>query len=107
MTGAPERDDFLYQRDELRLAAVSYALRGGAHGDTPIFAGFGLAPMHAKANAGWVGAGNLFWPWPDWDFPYHETRRDRLVKAAALLVAQIEQMDRAAPPESPQETAHD
>ena len=92
----PERDDFLYRRGELRMAGISYALRSGNHGDTPIYAGIGLAPLQADRNCGWIGLGGLLWPWPDWEFPYHETQRARLVKAAALLVAEIEQMDRAA-----------
>ncbi len=102
----PERDDFLYQRGELRMAGISYALRASKNGDTPIFAGIGLAPMRADRNCGWIGAGGLFWPWPDWPFPHHETPRARLVKAAALLVAEIEQMDRIAA-RSPQESAGD
>lgn len=89
----PERDDFLYEKGELRLGAISYALRACPGGDTPIFSTIGTAPFQGK-NAGHIGAGHLFWPWPNWKFPYHESARERLVKAAALLVAEIEQIDR-------------
>lgn len=82
-------------RGELAMTAASFLLWAiSKTGDLPIFAAFGLAPMRAKANAGWVGLGSLLWPW-DHDFPYDTPRRARLVKAAALIVAEIERLDRA------------
>lgn len=78
---------------ELRFAAASFALRAGRYGDAPVFASLGLAPMRAKVNFGWVGIGNVLWPWVE-DFPYHMPVRDRLLAAAALIVAEIERLDR-------------
>ena len=90
-----EHDDS-HDRGELVLAAASFALRAVRdNGDMPIFAGIGLAPLHAKSNAGWIGAGGLFWPWEQ-EFPFEDDRRTRLIKSAALLVAEIERLDRLA-----------
>lgn len=89
-----EADD-TRDRGELVLAAASFALRAVTkHSDTPIFASFGRAPMRAERNAGFIGLGGLLWPW-EAEFPHHTERRARLVKAAALLVAEIERLDRA------------
>jgi hypothetical protein len=88
-----ESDDQCMQ-GELVFAAASFALRAIKDGsDTALFASIGLAPLRAERNFGWVGAGGLFWPWAK-EFPWGNDRRMRLVKAAALLVAEIERLDR-------------
>jgi hypothetical protein len=88
-----ESDDQCMQ-GELVFAAASFALRGIKDGsDTALFASIGLAPLRAERNFGWVGAGGLFWPWAK-EFPWGNDRRTRLIKAAALLVAEIERLDR-------------
>jgi len=61
--------DDAYRNDELSRAAICYALGGAGMGD--------------------------FWPWPiEWWKPT-DRRRD-LVKAGALIIAEIERLDRAA-----------
>lgn len=70
----PEHDD-KHVNGELAGAAVCYALTAVKHW-------------------GALGATKQFWPWsPDWWKPNYN-RRD-LVKAAALIVAEIERLDRA------------
>ena len=81
----PDHDD-THVRGELVLAASSFALR-------------------AERNCGWIGAGGLFWPWRE-EFPYEDDRRTRLMKAAALLIAEIERLDRAVA-RTPQESGRD
>jgi hypothetical protein len=67
----PERDD-KYQGEELRWAAAAYTL--------------GMDPKSAPA----------FWTWPlKWWKP--RDRRSNLVKAGALILAEIERIDRTAP----------
>lgn len=68
----PEGDD-LYQQGELAAAAGSYALFTDAY---PIV---GQPPAH--------------WPWADEWWKPKDYRRD-LVRAAALLLAEIERIDR-------------
>lgn len=69
----PEHDD-QYQGDELALAAICYAKVTGPGGSSP-----------------------TEWPWPeDWWKP--SDNRRNLVKAGALLIAEIERLDRAATP---------
>lgn len=75
----PEHDD-KYTEGELPAAAASYAE----------FASYSDATR--ERNAGRVVTG---WPWAaDWWKP--KTRRQDLVRAAALIVAEIERLDRAA-----------
>ena len=51
----------------------------------------------AEAAAAYASRRNLDWPWaPGWDKRRKHSRRRRLVIAAALLVAEIERLDRAA-----------
>lgn len=89
----PKHDD-AHDRGELAQAAASFALRAiKDQGDFPIYAGIGLAPLRAERNCGWIGLGGLVWPWEE-EFPYDDDKRRRLVKAAALLIAEIERLDR-------------
>lgn len=64
--------DDAYVDRELCRASAAYALNGG----------------HQKV-------GSLFWPWPGHTWQPADPRRD-LVRAAALAIAEIERLDRAA-----------
>ena len=79
----PVHDDY-YDNGELATAAVAYAaLAGRALRDT-------TGPTKYKR-----GTAPIIWPWADGWFKPTTPRRD-LVKAGALIVAEIERMDRAA-----------
>jgi len=81
----PANDD-RYVQGELARAASAYALYGGLHEhDRDVAKKFG--PRRYGAN--------LLWPWDDEHFKLTNPRRD-LIKAAALIVAEIERLDRAA-----------
>lgn len=67
----PEHDDTEHLPDELALAAASYVCAD--EGDAP----------------------PAIWPW-DWKWWKPKSRRRNLVKAAALILAEIERLDRAA-----------
>jgi hypothetical protein len=87
--------DDTHDRGELRLAAASYALRAGKHGDQPLYASVGRHPLRAERNFGWIGLGGLVWPFEE-EFTCDATPRERLIAAAALIVAEIERLDRLA-----------
>ena len=71
----PEHDDQQHQGGELAAAAASYAV--------------------ASVNPSAFAAPPSLWPWTsEWWKP--STRRRMLVKAAALILAEIERLDRAA-----------
>ncbi len=73
----PEHDD-AHDRGDMAKAAACYAFHAGA-------------PHHRRKNGGTP----LSWPWHrSWWKP--STRRRDLVKAAALILAEIERLDRAA-----------
>jgi hypothetical protein len=75
--------DDCHDRSELALAAACYALSGTPK-DESIF-------IHGR----WYSPRDLFWPWDkEWWKP-SDSRRN-LVKAGALLLAEIERLDRAA-----------
>lgn len=78
----PEHDD-VYRFDELSTAAACYAVEG--------------------TNATVLEASRDAFPWADnYDSRKRHSRRERLIIAAALIVAEIEREDRAALP-SPRE----
>lgn len=78
--GFVEARDDLYIDGELSLAAFCYAI-----------CGLGAEPPFGDREGSLVRA---FWPWEaKWWKP--KTRREDLVRAAALLVADIERLDRA------------
>lgn len=77
---SPQHDD-LHDRGELAAAAAVYALSAVMHGA-------GVPPEDRDSIPD-------FWPWAvEWYKPTNQ-RRD-LVKAAALIVAEIERLDRKA-----------
>ena len=65
-----------YRPSDLPKAAAAYALAG----------------VQRYANDGWP---ELFWPWPRTRFQPARPR-DNLVRAAALIIAEIERLDRLA-----------
>jgi hypothetical protein len=77
----PEHDDEHSDR-ELAAAAAAYAYAAGVDDqERDVFIGGRIVPRR--------------WPWSlDWWKP--STRRRDLIKAAALIVAEIERLDRAA-----------
>jgi hypothetical protein len=68
---SPTSDDAYVDR-ELARASAAYALNGGL--------------QHS---------GSLFWPWPGHTWKPADPRRD-LIRAAALALAEVERIDRAA-----------
>jgi hypothetical protein len=75
--GIPPRDRRRYRPSDLPKAAAAYALAG----------------FQRYANQGWP---ELFWPWPGTRFRLGGPR-DNLVRAAALILAEIERLDRLGP----------
>jgi hypothetical protein len=76
---SPEHDDDHLSGD-LAVAGACYAMEGANMGD-----------MYPRTN----GVPDL-WPWTDDTWKPKDTRRN-LVRAAALIVAELERMDRFAP----------
>ena len=89
----PEHDD-KHNNGQLALAGAAYALQASGH-DT-LYAAIGRSPCEGS-NAGWVGAARLFWPWDQehWKPDYENPMRS-LVKAGALIAAEIDRIQRAA-----------
>ena len=77
----PEHDD-RHSDGELARAAAGYALNAGTERWVKL-----MRSASADNPPAW-------WPWPDWWKPKNP-RRD-LVRAAAMIVAEIERLDRAA-----------
>jgi hypothetical protein len=90
----PEHDD-QHGRGEMALAAACYA----AHSATWQYIGYGLdsrSGLYAAYQTAQEFVGRM-WPWArEWWKPKSE--RSNLVRAAALLLAEIERLDRAAAP---------
>lgn len=84
----PEHDDEHY-RGELAAAGAAYALHGAAH-----------AAMGGKRATYSHVAEAVVWPFDGAWWKPQDARRD-LVKAGALILAEIERLDRAAAPASP------
>ena len=79
--GWPSKHDDQHDKHELAIAAACYAAPGFEEG----FA-VGVCPRSELLP---------FWPWSTWWWKPTERRRD-LIKAGALIVAEIERLDRAA-----------
>jgi hypothetical protein len=73
--GLPPKDR-RYRSSDLPKAAAAYALAG----------------VQRYAKDGWP---ELFWPWPRTRFR-PGTPRDNLIRAAALIIAEVERLDRLA-----------
>jgi Lar family restriction alleviation protein len=84
---APEHDD-KHERGEMASAAGVYALAAGSHDYRWVLRG---SPVND-----YLAAAMKLWPWDVSWFKPTDRRRD-LVKAGALIVAEIERLDRALP----------
>lgn len=82
--------DDMNDRSELAQAAACYAL-SGTPADEAVF-------IHGR----WKDPRDLFWPW-SWDRSWWKptNRRRDLIKAGALILAEIERLDRAAKGQQP------
>lgn len=86
----PERDDgYIY--GELAQAAAAYASHTEYREQIDVFAN---KTGGGQTHVGWFYPHMLLWPWArEWWKPTN--RRRDLVKAGALIVAEIERLDRA------------
>lgn len=88
----PEHDDD-HRYGELALAAACYAIK--AADDRPLEVSVSVNFAGRSQPAGAFFIATLLWPWQSqWWKP--KDRRSNLVRAAALIVAEIERLDRAA-----------
>lgn len=88
----PDRDD-MYEDGSLAMAAAAYAVHAA---DPRAQLDLSVGRLGRFLQAGWVNLWLLLWP-PSWDpawFKPTTPRRD-LVKATALMVADIQRRDRA------------
>ena len=82
--------------DRQRLDEIGMPPRGRRYrpSDMPkAAAAYALCGVQRYANDGWP---ELFWPWPKTRFR-PGAPRDNLVRAAALIIAEIERLDRLGP----------
>ena len=82
----PEHDD-LHTEGQLARAAAAYAVAA----DTAIYEADKLRPAW---NESYIAGVSRVWPW-NWTLWKPTNKRRDLVKAAALLLAEIERVDRA------------
>ena len=92
-----EREGFTPNHDdehmfgEIALAAAAYALDAASSGRE---AHLIIERGNKRARGGWISLPHVVWPWDlSWWKP--GARRANLVKAGALIVAEIERIDRA------------
>lgn len=80
-----------YEEGQLARAAASYAISAATPGGVPALSGsmFGCQLFKSARNP------NFLWPWEMRFWKPKDPRRD-LVRAAALILAEIERLDRAA-----------
>lgn len=76
---------------ELAMAAASYAVKAGPYDQVDLRVGYRQNWQHG----GWSTLSSLIWPWGRECWKPTDSRRN-LVKAGALIVAEIERLDRAA-----------
>ncbi len=90
--GWSDAHDDEHHSGELARAAGWYALNASAHAYNDVL---GVADPYSVANEIFAEPDGFYaWPWPlDWWKP--KNRRRDLVRAGALIVAEIERLDRA------------
>ena len=87
-------EDIIAERQRLEQIGMPPKGRRYRPSDLPkAAAAYALAGVQRYANDGWP---ELFWPWPKTRFRLGSPR-DNLVRAAALLIAEIERIDRLGP----------
>jgi hypothetical protein len=87
-------DDIIAERQRLEQIGIPPRTRRYRPSDLPkAAAAYALAGVPRYASDGWP---ELFWPWPKTRFR-PGAPRDNLVRAAALIVAEIERLDRLGP----------
>lgn len=101
----PEHDD-QHSRGDMAMAAACYAIKSTHWGSSPLsesyehpieatIVGQGPGPRRRHFTVGTIDVLGMLWPWSgEWWKP--KDRRRDLVRAAALIVAEIERLDRAA-----------
>lgn len=78
--------------ERLRQPAIGYSIiSDDAYVDRELARASGAYALNAARQ----NAGSLYWPWPGHTWQPADPRRD-LVRAAALAIAEIERLDRAA-----------
>lgn len=85
-----EHDD-QHAHGQMALAAAAYAAQSVVKVDPWIKVGF----AGRTQLAGTFNVSDLLWPW-DWRWWKPKDKRHDLVRAGALIVAEIERLDRAA-----------
>lgn len=91
----PDHDD-IHNRGQMAAAAGCYAL-ASTWDDGAMFATVSRYPARHGAsgrNFGHLTAASVFWPW-DWKWWKPRSKRENLIRAAALIVAEIERLDRS------------
>lgn len=95
--GWTAKHDDEHDKGEMARAAGCYAIIAGSCQGWPLDSYKYVAPPATVENGDGI---DIFWPWsPKWWKP-KSPRRD-LVRAAALLLAEIERMDRAVSKDHP------
>lgn len=98
----PEHDDAHFA-GEMARAAAAYAVQGSVPEGRDFQVDVGGHTFHGKHNTfriGWFLPRAMLWPWDAKWWKPSDPRRN-LVKAAALIVAEIERLDRAAEKSKP------
>jgi hypothetical protein len=91
--GWTEKHDDAHERGELALAAASYACNAASYGRLGgIFATTAGKPTRLVGN---IDLPDFLWPWSRQWWKPKNPRRD-LIRAAALIIAEIERLDRHA-----------
>jgi hypothetical protein len=93
--GRTSEHDDSHECGELAMAAAAYAVTAGPCDQIDLRVGYRQKWQHG----GWSTLSSLLWPWERSWWKPTKTRRN-LVKAGALIVAEIERLDRAAAKQS-------
>ena len=86
---SPDHDDG-HRNGEMALAAAAYTFNSVSHVGPTAYINFSFR----RQPMGQFDLATLIWPW-EWRWWKPIDRRRDLVKAAALIVAEIERLDRA------------